>query len=211
MFWDVMPFHFFMDCKPLKMQAVHSSEKSVTIYQLVQCNIPEDLNLFQCCFENLNLTTEKPWKATKTCVPILQPWIKPIWSYVTPFQPWNEPTVPAMNWTHHMPQCPSHDLHPLSCATMSQSWPAPTIVCHNVPAMNWTHRHVSHCPSHELNPSCATMSQAWTEPTVMFHTVPAIEWTHSVIHHTVPAIISIIVRYRNIRMFQKNKVTAYLM
>ena len=42
------------------MEAVHSSETSVTLYQLMQCDIPWNLNLHQCCCGNLGTQNRTP-------------------------------------------------------------------------------------------------------------------------------------------------------
>ena len=44
---------FLLDCQALKMEAVCSSETSVTTYQSTWSNIPEDLELCKYCCEHL--------------------------------------------------------------------------------------------------------------------------------------------------------------
>jgi hypothetical protein len=44
---------FPLNCQALKMETVYSSETSVPIYQSTWSNIPEDLELYQYCYEHL--------------------------------------------------------------------------------------------------------------------------------------------------------------
>jgi len=45
----------------LKMNALHSFQKSVTVYQSKWCNIPEALNLQQHCCDNLKSLAKSYW------------------------------------------------------------------------------------------------------------------------------------------------------